>query len=125
MLKSSYPKALTHRNKGRYFEKVAIKYFLKKGYTLKDPNLYHKHIQIDALLYKKSEGWIVLEVKSLPHTEYDINYRVTLKQARRLNQFLQCLSQQVEEPVRAHLAVVSQNLDIELYEDFLCDLIEI
>ena len=114
-----------HIAKGKYFEQLAIAHFIKQGYRRIDPQRYNKKIQVDALLYKPSEGWLILEVKSLPKIEFDINERVTQKQAQRLYSYFLALSERVEEPVRAHLAVVSHNGDIQLYEDFLCDLIEI
>ncbi len=90
-----------------------------------EPKKFCSFIQIDALFYKKSIGWVVVEVKSRPQTEFDMLQRVSSKQARRLGQFLEIISAKVEEPVEMHLAVVSHEHEIELYENFLCDLISI
>ncbi|MCB9026801.1 MAG: hypothetical protein H6625_10820 [Bdellovibrionaceae bacterium] len=120
MLKNSY----NNKKNGKTFEDLAIQYFLKKGFQLKNPKLVTTHIQVDALFYKASEGWLILEVKSLPQSDFDKSLRVSKKQAKRLHGFLMLLSNLTNDTVRAHLAIVSHSGHIELYEDFLCDLIE-
>lgn len=116
--KSSY-----NNKSGKIFEDLAIQYFLKKGFQRKNPKLVTTHIQIDALLYKDSEGWLILEVKSLPLSDFDKSLRVSKKQAHRLHNYLMLLTNLTNEPVRVCLAIVSHGGHIELYEDFLCDLI--
>lgn len=119
--KSSYKSKI----KGSYFEEIAIQYFLKRGFELKNPRIICNNIQIDAMFYKTDAGWIVLEVKSLPKKDFNRDQRVTKKQAYRILSFMELLMETTDQPVRAHLAIVSHDGDVELYEDFLCDLINI
>ena len=113
----------TSRNqiRGISCEQLVHEYFLSKGYLKKDPQNYSKIIQIDGLYFSETQGWLIVEVKSQPKTSWPVEERVSKKQKYRLQNFLKILSEESAFEVRALLAVVSQEGEIHLYEDFLCD----
>ncbi len=102
-------------------EKLVQQFFESRGFKTIDPKRFIKHIQVDGLFYKKDQGWILVEVKSQPQCEWDNFFRVSKSQSVRIKRCLIWLQSLFEEPVRAHLVIVSQDEDILMYEDFLCD----
>jgi len=78
--------------------------------------------EIDLLFENKDEV-VIVEVKSQPLCNQLLPERVSRFQAQRLANVLLDYSHKFSKAVRAHLAVVSQDGSIQIYEDFLCELI--
>lgn len=110
-----------HIQRGKNCEEIVHKYFLNKGFQKADPQKISKNIQIDGLYHYHSSGWLIVEVKSKPKSLWSAQELVSQKQKKRILNFLNLLQSRTNEEVRAHLAVVSQEGEISLYEDFLCD----
>jgi len=72
-----------HLKTGWQCEQIALQVYQKHGYSLIKQRWKTPFAEVDLFLKSPSGGWVMVEVKSLPSTEY-LAQRLTGKQKMRL-----------------------------------------
>lgn len=108
-------------NKGHKFELMAYNY-LTKNYKLIGHNVKLKYAEIDLIVRDRQNNYHLIEVKS-KGLGMIYHCRVGLSQAERLLRAQTYLNHKFSLQLRTHLIVVESVEDIQIYKDFLADLL--
>lgn len=95
----------SHLKTGWQCEEQALQIYLERGYQLLKRRWETPFAEVDLFLLSPWGEWIMVEVKSLPSTDY-IGSRLTSKQKLRLKKAYLWMSEQ-RGPGEMHLALVT------------------
>ncbi len=102
---------------GRICEELVAQKFLKLGFKILFRRFKSPFAEID-LVCRKADEIILLEVKSLSDADWVLQ-RISQRQRQRLKNALKYFQNHFCDEVRLHLAFVSSDGEIEIFEDFL------